>query len=53
MFMNSALMKAGDRIRTGDVQLGKAACRAQIMVEQGLMASFWAENEVRKWIVGH
>jgi hypothetical protein len=39
-------MKAGDRIRTHDVQLGNSVLGAQVVMTQTLIARFSAKNEV-------
>ena len=45
--------KAGDGIRTHDVQLGNSEIGAQLLCRQGVMPRFWAENEVYNWVASH
>ena len=45
-----ALDTAGDRIRTGDVQLANPLIRAQVMLWQWVTMRFLSGNEVYKWL---
>ena len=45
--------KAGERIRTADVQLGNSEVGAQALVPQELTTRFAAENEDYKWVASH
>ena len=47
------LSKAGERIRTADVQLGNSSFRLQSLASKGLMAALAAKNEGFKWLAGH
>ena len=44
--------KAGERIRTADVQLGNSVVRLQTLVNKTLMYCFSAENEDCKRLTG-
>ena len=49
---NHLAFKAGERIRTADVQLGNSMLRLQTLVRTALMCCFSVENEDCKRLTG-